>query len=498
MENDGVPASKKRRNADLDDEEDVVVPMSEKQVAEAHTMYLQYHRHQESDEHKVEVPTFPMFHRVPKTGVIYATSRAKMHGFDHEDPEWANMGQGAPETGPIEGAPERKFSLNIPDSELEYAPVTGLFELREKISTYYNQLYRVGQASQYTVDNICIVPGGRAGITRLMAILGTCQVGYFSPDYTAYEQALSLFVRVNPSPYFHRDVNEALMPSDEFEFQTSGRGVGAVLLSNPANPTGQSIEGDNLSEYVRIARENNTAIMMDEFYSHYYYDGDAVDPQDGGADDDSNWPKTVSSAKYVQDVNVDPICIINGLTKNWRCPGFRICWIVAPAAIVEMLGSAGSYLDGGANAPLQRLALPLMDMDFIRRDAWALQRHFRKKRDYLLTELARLNITVKWVPTATFYIWADLSNLPPPLNDCLVFLEECVKHKIVCVPGVFFDVNPKGIRNVAMSKCISNVRFSYGPPMRNLTKGIENMEKMIRSWKKHPQRPSIYDKQHSL
>jgi hypothetical protein len=59
-----------------------------------------------------------------------------------------------------------------------------------------------------------------------------------------------------------------------------------------------------------------------------------------------------------------------------------------------MLGSAGSYLDGGANAPLQRLALPLMDMDFIRRDAWALQTHFRQKRDFLLTELEKLGIRV--------------------------------------------------------------------------------------------------------
>lgn len=91
-----------------------------------------------------------------------------------------------------------------------------------------------------------------------------------------------------------------------------------------------------------------------------------MDPEDGGADDDTNWPKTVSSAAYVEDVNEDPVLIVNGLTKNWRCPGFRICWIVGPKPICEMLSSAGSFLDGGANAPLQKLALPLMDMDFIR------------------------------------------------------------------------------------------------------------------------------------
>ena len=208
-------------------------------------------------------------------------------------------------------------------------------------------------------------------------------------------------MRITPSPLLHRDATEALMSSDEFRFEAVGRGLGAMLLSNPANPTGQSLEGEELKKYVEIAREQQIALLMDEFYSHYYYDGDAVDPKDGGADDNTNWPKTVSSALYVDDVNEDPVIIVNGLTKNWRCPGFRICWIVGPKQICDMLSSAGSFLDGGANAPLQKLSLPLMDLDFIRRDTWALQRHFKVKRDFLLRELAALGITVQWEPTAS-------------------------------------------------------------------------------------------------
>lgn len=221
------------------------------------------------------------------------------------------MGQGAPETGPLPGAPSRDFTMTIPEAELEYAPVTGLPELREKVAAYYNCLYRQGKDSQYTMENVCIVPGGRAGITRIMAILGTCQVGFFTPDYTAYEQALGLFLRVSPSPLLHRDVNEAIMPAKEFDFECSGRGLGAVLLSNPANPTGQSIEGERLKEYVDISRSTNTSLMyvsvlcmcvlslsvvttllrvgnlcfsMDEFYSHYYYDGETRSPEGGGPD----------------------------------------------------------------------------------------------------------------------------------------------------------------------------------------------------------------------
>lgn len=159
-------------------------------VWEAHAIYLKYHCHADSylddnaDDSKKEAiipeheavsmatataaPTFSMFHKVQKTGVIYATSRATSHGFTAESSEWANMGQGAPETGPIPNSPPRDFTMRIEDAELEYAPVTGLYELRAKVAAYYNHIYRRDKASQYQAENVCIVPGGRAGISRIM------------------------------------------------------------------------------------------------------------------------------------------------------------------------------------------------------------------------------------------------------------------------------------------------------------------------------------------
>jgi aspartate/methionine/tyrosine aminotransferase len=46
--------------------------------------------------------------------------------------------------------------MTIPEAELEYAPVTGLQELRVKVADYYNHLYRQGKSSQYTPDNVCV------------------------------------------------------------------------------------------------------------------------------------------------------------------------------------------------------------------------------------------------------------------------------------------------------------------------------------------------------
>ena len=46
-----------------------------------------------------------------------------------------------------------------------HRPATaGVKELRQAVADYYNREYRQGKGSQYTYRNVCIVPGGRAGI----------------------------------------------------------------------------------------------------------------------------------------------------------------------------------------------------------------------------------------------------------------------------------------------------------------------------------------------
>lgn len=45
-------------------------------------------------------------------------------------------------------------------------------ELREAVAHLYNHTYRQGKTSQYTYENVCIVPGGRAGLSRVAAVVG--------------------------------------------------------------------------------------------------------------------------------------------------------------------------------------------------------------------------------------------------------------------------------------------------------------------------------------
>ena len=104
----------------------------------------------------------PAFRSVPRTGVIYVTSEAHRRGYRSHDASWGNLGQGQPETGEIAGAPSRVHNVAIQVDDQEYAPVPGVWELREAVASLYNRLYRRGMPSQYTAENVSISGGGRA------------------------------------------------------------------------------------------------------------------------------------------------------------------------------------------------------------------------------------------------------------------------------------------------------------------------------------------------
>ena len=79
----------------------------------------------------------------------------------------------------------------------EYGPTAGIKGLRAAVANLYNAHHRVGKVSKYTWENVCIVPGGRAGLIRIAAVLNNAYLGFFIPDYTAYNEMLSLFKNVS-------------------------------------------------------------------------------------------------------------------------------------------------------------------------------------------------------------------------------------------------------------------------------------------------------------
>src|SRR5882672_10802265 len=232
-------------------------------------------------------PAIPGFRSVPFTGVIYVMAEAARHGFRYGHPDWCNLGQGQPETGPLPGAPPRIHQVEIGVDDQEYAPVPGIWELRRAVAELYNAQYRQGKRSQYTERNVCVCGGGRGSLTRAVAALGQVNLGHFLPDYTAYEELLDIFKLFTSIPILLEGATGYHFGLEELEREITGRGLSALLLSNPCNPTGKVIQDEELTSWVSVARELGCSLLIDEFYSHHIWS----DPKDNGG--------LVSAARYV-------------------------------------------------------------------------------------------------------------------------------------------------------------------------------------------------------
>ena len=213
-------------------------------------------------------------------------------GFRSGDPDWCNLGQGQPETGALPGAPARIEDVTIAVGDQEYAPVAGHrgaargdrralqppLPARHAVAVQRRERQRLGRRARGA--------HARGGQPRARSTSG-----HFLPDYTAYEELLDIFKAFTPIPILLEGDRGYAFSVEDLRREVHGRGLSALLLSNPCNPTGKLVQGDELGRWVDVARELDCALLIDEFYSHYIWTGRP-----------GQLP-VESAARYVEDVD---------------------------------------------------------------------------------------------------------------------------------------------------------------------------------------------------
>ena len=401
------------------------------------------------------------FREVPYMGVIWVVSEAVKRGFWNGNPDWCNLGQGQPEIGEMEGAPDRLRNVLIEPEDQAYGPINGTDEMREAVAKHYNRYYRRGK-KPYTAANVGIAQGGRLMLSRIFgAVQG--KMGYQIPDYTAYQDMMDYATsRLNPILIPTKEENNFSIPASEFK--EVAMNLDSYLVSNPCNPTGHVIQGDELASYCETARETGCVLLMDEFYSHFIYEG--REPGCG----------PISSAEYVDDPENDPILVIDGLTKSFRYPGWRLGWVLGPSSIIETLGRAASAIDGGPSRVSQRLALRALEQNYADQETSALRVMFSKKKNMMVDRLTSMGIRCL-EGESTFYIWACVEDLPEGYKTGIDFFWKALDKQVMTVPGTFFDVNPQPGREEQQFD--QWVRFSFGPSYENVDLGLTRLEEML-------------------
>lgn len=182
-----------------------------------------------------------------------------------------------------------------------YSPSSGVQEARDAIATAARakgianvlDLFITTGASE-AID-ICLTALANEGENVLIP----------SPGYPLYGAVLHK-LGVRPHEYYLDEEND-WQPDVRDIAKKIDRKTRAIVLINPNNPTGALYRQEVLERIVQLAFEHRLVILADEIYDKLVFDG----------------LRHVSIASLNQDV---PVITLNGLSKAYLVPGFRIGW----------------------------------------------------------------------------------------------------------------------------------------------------------------------------
>ena len=376
------------------------------------------------------------FKNVSETGVIKVMTDAMARGYQgHDINGWVNLGQGMPEPQKITA--KITESLIEDNNSFEYSPVSGRLDLKRSVIEFYN---RSGEI-KLNEKEISIAPGGRSGLSRILAILRSGNIATFEPDYTAYFEAIDCFSGLN-----HVSVGDINCFDDdliEFSKSIKNLNINYFLLSNPCNPTGKFISVDRLSKLIITLQEMGIFVIVDEFYSHWVKD---------------SLGSLSSILKLKDNLNFEQLLVLDGVTKNWMSPGLRVGWIIGNENTIRKINSAGSFLDGGASNVSQKVSKKLIDEKNSYLESPEIQKYYAEKKSKLLKFINDSELAESVINGGSgFYIWIKVNR--EKFDDDLHVYEKLMNQKIISVPGRYFYKNYKNK---------DFLRLSFGPNIDNL------------------------------
>jgi aspartate/methionine/tyrosine aminotransferase len=344
---------------------------------------------------------------------------------------WA---QGYPLTTQIPGGPELPKSIEFGSLDLKYPKATGEAPLLQAIADYYNHFYDAGISS----DNVAVFAGGRPAIFATLAfLLDDTTVALEQTEYTPYYDILNVLgrkVRLIESG----EENRFRPSAADYDIEPKS-GTSRVMLvkSNPCNPTGVAVGGDELRGLVARFSGENTGALIDEAYE-FYCD-----------------PEPESALRYIDNIDETNIFVIGAATKGLQVPGMRIGWAVASREHIEIFRNYSSFGMGGVSRASQIYVTRLLERQRVTQARTAISAFYTGQRKRYEAGLTELGFELH-TGTGGFYHWG---KLPRGLSGD-DFNEMLFAHEAGILPGRLCDM---GRRADAASALEHYARFSFGP-----------------------------------
>ena len=303
-------------------------------------------------------------------------------------------------------------------SALGYAPREGEYRLREAITV---ELVRRGVP--VTTDDVLITSGSQQGLDIVLRTL-VDPGDTFLVERETYSGALSLLAaaRAHVVPISC----DAEGPDVEALHRLGRGGIkGLYVIPNAQNPTGRTMPADRREALVAWSREFGVPLIEDDYAAEL---------------DLGTTPRPPALRALDRDV-----IHIGTFSKN-LIPAVRVGYLVCPPDLRDVIVSLKHTMDLGTSALLQHAVAEFLERGYFRIHLERTLPEYRRRRDALLDELARVlppDVRVH-APNRGVSIWIEL---PAELDPERLY-DAARREGVVVAPGTLNGSTrePGGIR----------------------------------------------------
>jgi aspartate aminotransferase len=331
----------------------------------------------------------------------------------------------------------------LDQGKTKYGPAAGELKLREAIAkklTCDNHL-------NYQAKNIIVTNGGKHSLFNLMLALiePGDEVIIPAPYWLSYPEMVKL-ASGTPVIVDTSAASGYKITPEQLRQNITGQ-TKLFVLNSPSNPTGMVYTPDEIRALAEVVVENDILVVSDEIYEKILYDG--AEHLSIGAVGEEIFKRTIISS---------------GFAKAYSMTGWRIGYLAGPAKLIEATITIQSHSTSNVCTFAQYGAIAALEgpQDCVQKMCEA----FAERRQVMLERINAIPKLSCTKPDGAFYVFVDINQTGMTSIDfCKNLLES---QQVAVVPGVAFGAD----------RCI---RLSYATDMATIAKGLDRLDKFVRS-----------------
>lgn len=269
-----------------------------------------------------------------------------------------------------------------------YTAAAGLPDLREAIAakTLRDSGLEVSPAQ------VIVTNGGKHAVFQtVQTLVGEGdEVIIPAPYWVTYPEVVKLAGGV-PVEVFAGADQEYKVTVEQLEAARTPRTKLLVFVS-PSNPTGAVYTEEETRAIGEWALEHGVWVMTDEIYQNLVYDG----------------IRAISIVEAVPEL-ADQTVLVNGVAKTYAMTGWRVGWMIGPAAAIKGANDLQSHLSSNVNNVAQRAAIAALTGPS--EPIETMRQAFDRRRKAIVSGLNAIPGFRTPTPQGAFYVYPDVSAL---------------------------------------------------------------------------------------